>query len=331
MNSTDTLFRKIADTKALIIGDVMVDSYMWGKVTRISPEAPVPVVAVHKKESRLGGAANVALNIKALGATPILCSVTGNDFYGQRFIELLEREGMSTKGMITSAERSTTVKTRIISQSHQMLRVDEEQEEPLSVSEESTLTERIEWLINSEHPDVIIFEDYDKGTVTRNVIEKTISVAKSHNIPVTVDPKKKNFHFYKNVTLFKPNLKELKEGLRADLDFDGLEEIKSLVQEFRKEHNISKVLLTLSEHGVLMCTDKGCSLHPAHIRNIADVSGAGDTVISMASLALATGCDDELTAVVSNLAGGQVCEKVGVVPVDKQQLIREITELNILV
>ncbi len=308
----------------------MVDSYMWGKVTRISPEAPVPIVAVDKKESRLGGAANVALNIKALGATPLLCTVTGNDFNGAQFIALLEKEGMSTAGIITSSTRNTTVKTRIISQSHQLLRVDEELEDPLSAAEEQELIRRVESLINKEAPEVIIFEDYDKGTITRTIIEKIVELAAVKNIPVTVDPKKKNFHFYKNVTLFKPNLKELKEGLKLDLDVNDLEQLKSLVQQFRVSQNISNILLTLSEHGVLMCNANGCSMFPAHVRNIADVSGAGDTVISVAAMAIAAGLDPELTAVISNLAGGQVCEKVGVVPVDKHQLISEITELKII-
>jgi D-glycero-beta-D-manno-heptose-7-phosphate kinase len=330
MTTTETLFNAFASKKVLIIGDVMVDSYMWGKVSRISPEAPVPVVAVHKKESRLGGAANVALNIKALGATPILCSVVGADFYGQQFLDLLEKEGMSGNGILSLTSRHTTVKTRVISQSHQMLRVDEEIEEVLAAEEEDKLFTQIDKIIMNEKPDVIIFEDYDKGTITKTLIERTVTLAHKQAIPVAVDPKKKNFHSYKKVSLFKPNLKELQEGLKSDVDFSHLEEMKELVQNFRRSMQIDAILLTLSEHGVLMCNDQGCEIFPAHIRNIADVSGAGDTVISVAALALAAKYDPSHVAVLSNLAGGQVCEKVGVVPVDSEQLKREITELKIL-
>lgn len=329
MERIRSLFESFNDHTVLIIGDVMVDSYMWGKVSRISPEAPVPVVAVDRKENRLGGAANVALNIKAMGAKPILCSVNGKDFHSELFKELLKKEELSDEGILNFSNRHTTVKTRIISQSHQMLRVDEETEEPLEPSEELQLINVVTKLIEKYKPSVVIFEDYDKGAVTPGLIKEVVKIANSRSIPVTVDPKKKNFHSYDNVTLFKPNLKELKEGLKTDADGNDLEGLHKVVSDFRSKKNIKEVLLTLSEHGVLISNGTGKHHIPAHIRNIADVSGAGDTVISVASLCVAAGLSPQHTAILSNLAGGQVCEKVGVVPVNKEQLLQEVIDLKI--
>ena len=189
----------------------MIDSYYFGKVDRISPEAPVPVVAVEKKENRLGGAANVALNIQALGATPVLCSVIGNDSDSILFDELLSQSSLSNAGIIKSEGRITTVKTRVIGNKHQVLRVDSENDSPLSSNETRQLFEKTASLIETSKIDVVIFEDYDKGVITAELIEQVVSFCNKKNIPTTVDPKKRNFSAYQNVTLFKPNLKELKE------------------------------------------------------------------------------------------------------------------------
>jgi rfaE bifunctional protein kinase chain/domain len=329
MSTIKETFREFSRLNVLIIGDVMIDSYMWGNVSRISPEAPVPVVAIHKKENRLGGAANVALNIQAMGANPILCSVIGDDDGGKLFMELLKKQKLSGKGIIRSKKRVTTVKTRVISSNHQMLRVDEEIEDEVSGKETDELSSLIRSLAASEKADVIIFEDYDKGCISEGLIKNIIAFAKQKKIPTVVDPKKKNFMSYTGVTLFKPNLKELKEGLKIDFDHGDLKELGKVVDRFIKKQEIGTALITLSERGVYTHSAKTKTLVPAHVRNIADVSGAGDTVVSVAALCLAAGLSPVATATLANLAGGLVCEKVGVVPVDKKQLLEEAASLKL--
>jgi rfaE bifunctional protein kinase chain/domain len=317
------LFDNFTKLKVLIIGDVMVDSYFSGKVDRISPEAPVPVVSVTSEENRLGGAANVALNIRALEATPILCSVIGNDLHGSDFLTLCLNEGIRTDGIIQKNDRITTVKTRIIGNNHQLLRVDNEKIKSLDESETKEFIERIRNLIEGEKIDVIIFEDYDKGVITQEVIEKVISMAKAKNIPTTADPKKNNFLNYKDISLFKPNLKELREGMKIDFQRAGDELFHQAISELKETLNAKSIFITLSDEGVYFKSDDEEIKIPAHLRNIADVSGAGDTVISVASLCLALGQDGHMISFLSNLAGGLVCEKVGVVPIEKDVLLQE--------
>jgi D-glycero-beta-D-manno-heptose-7-phosphate kinase len=323
------LRRSFAKQQVLVIGDVMIDAYLWGRVDRISPEAPVPIVSVSKKENRLGGAANVAINVQALGATPILCSVIGSDQNGRLFIELMQQLGMPSEGILHSNERPTTVKTRVIGNNHQMLRVDEEWDQDISIAERKQLLDRIQSILNSKKVDVIVFEDYDKGVISKPLIEQVVKMAKVKGIPTAVDPKKRNFNHYKHVTLFKPNLKELREGMKLDLEKGNLEEIRSAVKKLCAEHDIDTALVTLSDRGVYVLNKKTDQLIPAHIRNIADVSGAGDTVISVAALCLAMNTSAEFMASFANLAGGLVCEKVGVVPVEKEQLLQEARLLKL--
>jgi rfaE bifunctional protein kinase chain/domain len=328
MNIQDT-FKSFNKLNVLIIGDVMIDSYMWGNVSRISPEAPVPIVAVNKKENRLGGAANVALNIQAMGATPILCAVIGDDDNSKVFNGLLKKQKLTTEGIIKSSNRVTTVKTRIIGNHHQMLRIDEEIETFINSKETDALTIKIKKLISDKKIDVIIFEDYDKGVITPALINYVVKLAKQKKIPTVVDPKKKNFMDYKGITLFKPNLKELKEGLKLDFDINNTAELTKVVDSFIKLQQIESALITLSEQGVYIHTPKSKTLVPAHIRDIMDVSGAGDTVVSIAALCLALNLPPITIATLSNLAGGLVCEKIGVVPVDKKQLLEEAKKLKL--
>ncbi|MBN4061778.1 MAG: D-glycero-beta-D-manno-heptose-7-phosphate kinase [Flavobacteriales bacterium] len=323
----NNIFESFSHLKALIIGDVMVDAYLWGNVDRISPEAPVPVVSVTKKEHRLGGAANVVLNVQALGATPIVCSVIGNDENGQLFLDLLKKRNLSSKGIIQSESRKTTVKTRVIGGNQQMLRVDQEIEEEITLDEANQLFERISEIISKENIDVIIFQDYDKGIITSDLIEKVAGFAKLNNIPVAADPKKKNFLNYKGISLFKPNLKELKEGLNVDLDIGNENEFHEAIEKFKQQQGIEAVMVTLSSKGIFVSNAESQIVIPAHPRDVADVSGAGDTVISVAALCLALNLPSVFTAKLANLAGGQVCEKVGVVPIDQELLKKEATQL----
>ena len=316
-------FEKFNDLNILIIGDVMVDAYLFGTVDRISPEAPVPVVAVTGRNSRMGGAANVALNVKALGANPILCSVVGKDVRGKEFQDLMKKEGMITDGIQVSNHRPTTTKFRIVGNNVQMLRVDEENIYPISSYEERPLIKKIQKIIETTKIDVIILEDYDKGCITENIIEYVTEVSEKYNIPVTVDPKRRNFDYYKDLTLLKPNFKELIEGVGTHIESGDIQAIKFAMLDLMKRNNIKIGMVTLSEHGVLIC-ERNTQMHfPAIVRNIADVSGAGDTVISTLSLAMAAGLSAQKSALLANLAGGIVCESVGVVPIDKEQLLKE--------
>src|SRR5690554_757246 len=322
-NELEELFSSFSKLNILIIGDVMVDAYYWGKVDRISPEAPVPIVSVDKKEARMGGAANVALNIQAMGATPILCAAIGKDEEGDEFKKLLAGCKQSDEGLIAFENRRTTKKTRIIGNNYQMLRVDAEDTFPLSNKETTVFYNKIVEIVENKQIDAIIFEDYDKGVVTKKLIQKVVALAKAKNIPTTVDPKKENFKSYKEVDLFKPNLKELKEGLKIDFDSKDKSALKAAIEELEAVLNNKMTLITLSEQGVYIHNKTEEHHIPAHHRKIVDVSGAGDTVISVATLCLAKKQSPRVIAQLSNLAGGLVCENVGVVPINKNRLLEE--------
>ena len=320
-NSLQEVFSSFSNLKVLIIGDAMIDSYVWGKVERISPEAPVPIVQVKKKEKRLGGAANVVKNIQALGATPILCTVIGNDIEGNYFIELLKKRNISEEGIIRSEARKTSVKERFLSGSQHILRVDDEHMHQLSVDELKILKKKIGSLLKSV--DVVVFEDYDKGVLTKEVIRYTIKRTNELGIPSVVDPKKKNFYHYSGASLFKPNLKEIQDGMKIDLDKEDLSGLKLAVSELKEKMKLKSVMVTLSEKGILISGDQSEIHIPAHVRSVSDVSGAGDTVVSIASLCLALGLSPGFTAALSNLGGGLVCEHLGVVSIDKEELLQE--------
>jgi rfaE bifunctional protein kinase chain/domain len=326
------LFDSFNNLNVLIVGDVMLDSYLWGKVERISPEAPVPIVSVSKRENRMGGAANVALNIKSLGGNPILCSVVGKDARGDEFIQLLGKRKMESRGILKSNHRVTTTKFRVIGNKVQMLRVDEETDKVLDENDMSGLYDRFQEIVQSTKIDVIIFQDYDKGVITPNLIEKVVDIANEKGIPIAVDPKKRNFMDYKNVSLFKPNLKEMKDGLNIDFNSGNMDEMSAMVTKLKGLLNSEIVMVTLSEDGVFVDYSDGSTqnsrLIPSHVRSISDVSGAGDTVISVASLCLARKTSPGLLASISNLAGGLVCEEVGVVPINKARLLEEAMKLE---
>lgn len=315
----------------MVIGDVMIDAYLYGNVERISPEAPVPIVSLTKRVNLLGGAANVALNIKALGATPVLCSVIGNDLKGREFLELLEKETLSTAGITTTGNRITTTKFRIIGNKSQMLRVDEEITSDLPDDTEDLLLKKIEQTLKSQQIHVIIFQDYNKGVITKSLIEKVLGLAVAARIPVVVDPKKKNFGTYNGVRLFKPNLKELREGVKTDFSATDTVALKQSIELLHQQKQHEMIMVTLSEAGMMVgyLENGQVNFHarPAHVRTISDVSGAGDTVISVAALCVALQVSVPLMTFLANLAGGIVCEYVGVVPINKDRLYREALAL----
>jgi rfaE bifunctional protein kinase chain/domain len=326
------VFEQFRNLRVMVIGDVMVDAYLLGKVERISPEAPVPVVLVEKRVSRLGGAANVALNLKSLGAEPVLCSVIGRDPKGEDFRQLLAEEGIPGDAVVTSLDRITTTKFRVIGNKTQMIRVDEEVTGDLNPADQFLLLGKIREIMEKSVIHAIIMQDYNKGVLTAELIREVIGIAAIHRIPVAVDPKRKNFLQYKHAALFKPNLKELRDGLGRDIRIDDLKSLEDAASFLHKELEINDVMVTLSEQGVFISRQKPggkiTSFHiPAHLRNISDVSGAGDTVISVAALGLACGLAPADLASLANLAGGLVCEEVGVVPVDREKLLNEALTL----
>lgn len=322
----DTIFDQLKHQHVVIVGDVMIDRYLTGSVSRISPEAPVPVVLCQSTHDRLGGAANVALNVQALGGVPLLCGVVGKDADGTIFNEqLLPQNGISAAGMMTSEARRTTVKTRILGNHQQMLRIDSEDTYDLDEQEGQQLLEKVAAMIQQFPVKALILQDYNKGVLTRSVIHRLITLAKQHQVFVAVDPKKANFFEYIGVDLFKPNLKEIRESAPFPVSTD-LASLEKAADFLRKKIKNKYTMLTLSEKGLFLKGKSKGNLYPTTARNIADVSGAGDTVISIATMALAAGLDSALVARLSNLAGGQVCELPGVVPVDLNQLKRELDQ-----
>ncbi len=320
-SSIASFFNAFKNLKILVIGDVMIDAYIWGQVSRISPEAPVPVVNIKSREKRLGGAANVALNLQSLGVTPIICGVIGDDDYGMSLKKLFHEKGISDEGLLMCNNRITTVKERVLAGSQHLLRLDSEVVKPLSGEEEESLLNKISKLIPS--CDAIIFEDYDKGTITPSLIKSVVETARKHSKPTVVDPKKNNFFAYSGVDLFKPNLKELQEGMHVSFANDDIEAISAQTAKLLKMLSVKYVMTTLSDKGVYIKSANKEFHIEAHKRSISDVSGAGDTVVSIAGICMALNMSAEFTASLANLGGGIVCEELGVVPISKQKLLSE--------
>lgn len=327
MINFENLFTHFTSLNIAVVGDVMLDTYWWGNVERISPEAPVPVVAMHHREQRIGGAGNVALNTVSLGAQTTLFSITGNDDDAKILNTLLKQHNVNTEYIVQSDKRITTNKIRVMSRNQQMLRLDSEITNDILQEEETKLLQNFLAYIDKEKPAVVIFEDYNKGILTETLIQSIIQLCKKNNIITAVDPKRKNFFTYANVDIFKPNLKEVKDGLNALIDDITPASLEKIHNELYNHlhHNIS--LITLSEKGIFIHDKSSTNIIAAHVRNIADVSGAGDTVIAVASLVYAVTKDIFLTAEMANLAGGIVCEEVGTVAISKEKLLQECSEL----
>ncbi|MBZ0100000.1 MAG: carbohydrate kinase [Taibaiella sp.] len=320
------LFKGIADLHVVVVGDVMLDNYWWGDVERISPEAPVPVVKLKRREARMGGAANVAMNCRALGAKVTLASVTGKDHEGHMLKDMAEQEGINTSLLMLSSERITTTKTRVMSKSQHILRMDDETSEELGVKDEHPFLDKLLKYLQIHKPDVLIFEDYNKGVLKENIIQRTIAHCREIGMVTAVDPKKANFLSYKGVTIFKPNLKEVREGLNIPLANVNKSAMDKVHKELKSILRHDVTFITLSEKGVYYANSSS-EIIPSHLRNIADVSGAGDTVIATAAIIYTLTKDPALMAGISNIAGGLVCEEVGVVPVNKKRLLEESIRL----
>lgn len=319
----DKVFEGFPGMPVAVVGDLMLDTYVWGQVDRISPEAPVPVVRVQNTDHRIGGAGNVALNMAALGAEVHLVGMVGRDEEGDRLLEMLSAKGIHTRHLLQSDVRRTTSKTRVMGRSQQMLRMDREQTEELESVDEERLVSAFDLCMESHSPRILVFEDYDKGVLTPRFVSHALSVCRARGILTAVDPKRRNFFAYRGVDIFKPNLKEVREalGLVGDgADADALMAMHRILSE-RLHHRIS--LITLSERGIFHATGNDSGIIPSHRRDISDVSGAGDTVVAVAAMAYAVTADASLAARMANIAGGLVCEEVGTAVVDRDRLWSE--------
>ena len=325
-NRLNDLKKGFDGKRIAVIGDMMLDGYFWGDVKRISPEAPVPVLEVEDEFFRFGGAANVALNIFTLGGIPVPVGVIGNDNYGSIFSSLIKEKNIENDGIIIDNERPTTTKTRVIANNQHVVRIDKESKAYISNKIEAKILAYLESVLDTL--DGIILQDYNKGILTPSLISKIISLANKKNILVTVDPKFDNFFEYKNVTVFKPNRKETETvlGIRIKDDKDISSAGKNLLHKLNSEY----VLLTLGEEGIAVF-EKGDKERrmPTKARKVADVSGAGDTVISTLTIGLAAGADIYEACFLANYAAGIVCGEVGIVPIEKETLFETVLKENL--
>lgn len=318
------LFQDFTQIRVAVLGDVMLDTYWWGQVDRISPEAPVPVVALNKKEYRIGGAGNVALNTASLGAQTTMISVIGDDADGAMLTNMLREAGIGVQTMLSTADRITTNKIRIIGRNQQMMRLDAEHTNDIDAALEDQLLKLVAQHLQEVQPHILILEDYNKGVLTARVIAETIALCKQYGVSTAVDPKKKNFLAYRGVDIFKPNLKEVKEGLNLSIPQVNLNSLNIVHQALHDALKHRYSFITLSEKGVFYQVEQQQALIPSHVRNIADVSGAGDTVIATASLVYAaTNGNMDLAAKMANIAGGLVCEEVGTMAINRDKLLHE--------
>lgn len=322
-NRLNQLKKGFEGKRIAIIGDMMLDCYYWGDVKRISPEAPVPVIEIDNEFYRFGGAANCALNVLKLGGIPIPVGVIGYDNNGSIFTGLMEEAGIpSSGGIIIDDTRCTTAKTRVIAQKQHLVRIDQEKKDYINGEIERKLLEFL--TSNIKNIDGIILQDYNKGVLTPFLIEELINLSNKNNVIVNVDPKFNNFFSYKNVTVFKPNRKETEDAFGIRIKSE--EDIHSAGHKLLDTLNAKYVLLTLGEQGIAIFENGKDEERriPTKARKVADVSGAGDTVISTLTLALTSGADILEASYLANYAGGLVCEEVGIVPIEAEKLFAEV-------
>ena len=317
------IISNLSGKKIAVVGDLMLDGYYWGEVKRISPEAPVPVVEIDNEFFRFGGAANVVLNIKSLGATPVPFGIIGNDQEGKIFREEIAKENITEKGIIVTNERPTTVKVRVIANKQHIVRIDKEVKSNIDTNLEDELLNRIEASISQL--DAIVLQDYNKGVLTPRIISSVIKLANANDCIVTVDPKFINFFNYENVTVFKPNKKETEDAFNIRISNDS--DIENALFLLNEKLHAKNILLTLGEKGIaLLDSDNNVTRVPTVARKVADVSGAGDTVIATLTAAMTSGATFAEAAYLANYAGGIVCEEMGIIPIDPQKLLQQLNK-----
>ncbi|MEO8635545.1 MAG: PfkB family carbohydrate kinase [Gemmatimonadales bacterium] len=311
----EALLAGIAGQRIAVVGDLMLDRYLVGEATRLSPEAPVPVVSITERREALGGAANVAANVVAFGGTARLVGVLGDDVAGSALRARLLATGLSDDGVLTMPARPTTVKTRIIARGQQLIRVDEESDAPLEGAALNALIRRAESAVADS--DALVLEDYDKGVLVPALIATAIAAASSRKIPIIVDPKYRNFFAFAGATVFKPNRPELARALGATVDAARLEALPGL----RQRLNVTHLLVTLGAEGMLLVGGEGAMTRiAAQSREVFDVSGAGDTVTSWLAGALSAGASLLDAARLANLAAGVEVGKQGVAVVTPEEV-----------
>jgi D-beta-D-heptose 7-phosphate kinase/D-beta-D-heptose 1-phosphate adenosyltransferase len=310
------ILEAMADVRVLVVGDLMLDEYIAGTVDRISPEAPVPVVRVERERWAVGGAANVAANVTALGAACDIVGVVGDDGGGRRLTEALRQAGVRVEGVVVAGERPTTVKTRVLARSQQVVRFDRETDADVEGGIADALVGAVEQ--EAERCDVILMEDYNKGVLTPRVIASVLSSAETHAVATVVDPKRLRFFEYAGATVFKPNSKELADALGEHLAPDD----PQWMDATRRRLKCETLLLTLGEQGMALSTTGGRFFRvPAVARSVYDVSGAGDTVVAVTAVALAAGADEIEAAILANHAAALEVEKAGVATVSPREIL----------
>lgn len=324
LKKLENLTSEFKNKKIVVIGDLMIDHYVWGEVNRISPEAPVPIVKVDREEYRLGGASNVAFNIKTLGATPIVLGIAGNDSYGKILKDLFESKKINSDNIILSDSKKTIIKSRIIAHNQQVVRIDFEEDSAINAEIESLLIEKLEALINDV--DAVILEDYNKGLLTKTLISKIISLCTENDVIVTVDPKFDNFFSYKNVDVFKPNLNEMKKNL--NVDFINEKDFEDKAVKLRNQLECKYLMITRGEKGLTVFSENDVFTIPTYAQKVFDVSGAGDTVISTLTLCLSCGEKILPSSIIANHAAGSVCGKIGVEPVYIDDIVKSFKDVN---
>ena len=318
----EAILNSFRSKRIAVIGDIMLDKYIFGHVSRISPEYPVPVVDVTHEDHRLGGAANVALNTQSLGAETLLIGITGADSNREALLELFKSHGLATEGLISDPSRPTTCKTRILSQNHHITRVDFESRNEINATIEQSVFDSFDAVIDSV--DAVVLEDYNKGLLGEQLIQRIIATARKHEVPVLVDPKLKNFFAYKTCSIFKPNLSEMAASLGIVVHNND-REVEDACRMLQEKLQTGAIIVTRSDKG--MTVYDGSFTHiGATSLDVSDVSGAGDTVIGVLALGVSAGIDVVTNATIANLAAGTVCQEVGAVPVKPEKLLKVCRE-----
>ncbi len=303
----------------LVIGDIMLDKYIFGNIDKISPEAPVPIFKKLNNKEKPGGAANVALNIKSLGSNPVLLSITGDDRDGNVLLRLLSENGIETYNILRDRKKMTTVKTRLMANGQHVLRIDEENTTTVNSKVERAIIEIFYEILEEKHIDAIIFQDYDKGLLSETLIWTIIEKATENNIFISVDPKFNNFFNYRNVDLFKPNLKEIEMALNRKIDTD-MDKLTEAALELHSVLQYKNLFITLGDKGIFYSDGIDSRIFPTEHIDVVDVSGAGDVVLSVATIAYLEAMNTEEIAAISNKAGGLACEIMGVATITMNQL-----------
>jgi len=306
----------------LVIGDLMIDHYIWGDATRLSPEAPVPIVNVKNESTTLGGAANVAQNLVALGAKVTLGGLIGADAYGLRLIEILESEGIATDAILKDANRPTTVKTRVVAGSHQLVRVDREVTDPVLSELEDELVNQLDHYINEA--DIVLFSDYGKGLFSEDLTQRLIKLAKSKEKKVIVDPKGLNYEKYKGAFIIKPNRKELAEAAKTER-IRNIDDLQKASKVIFKQTGVDYLIVTLSEEGMVILDELAYKLLPVKATAVFDVTGAGDTVLATIAYFMASGLTIEESCELANHAAAIVIRRVGSATTTIDEILEDIT------